>query len=33
MIIKVAKKGILTLDFIKKTIFCRFWLPFGYPEK
>lgn len=31
-IIKVAKIGILTLCFIKKTMFCYFWLPFGYPK-
>lgn len=28
-----SQKGILTLSFIKKTMFCRFWLPFGYPNK
>lgn len=27
-----SQSGILTLSFIKKTIFCRFWLPFGYPD-
>ncbi|EFZ37817.1 hypothetical protein HMPREF0663_10186 [Hoylesella oralis ATCC 33269] len=31
-IIRGSQKGILTLGFIKKIIFCRFGLPFGYPE-
>lgn len=30
--IRGSQSGILTLSFIKKTIFCRFWLPFGYPD-
>lgn len=33
LVIKVAKMGTLTLIFKKKPIFCRFWLPFGYPNK
>lgn len=32
-IIRGSKIGILTLSFIKKTIFCRFLLPFCYPIK